>query len=176
MELDNSQIGPQAGFFDQCRQDLLGQLKDALGRPVPHTVWACLWLSDTESLERMIPLLKSDPTMIRPSFVDNLFDKIDSNVCLWRISEQVFFAPSVHRCHTEGLFALQPIKASEDSTSLRVKLYWLPKRSTPSSTLTDIMDVLQFPKISVNCPETFQSVMSSTSIRFVQVKKSNSPL
>lgn len=56
------------------------------------------------------------------------------------IENLLCFAPSVHRYHAAGLFGLQPIEASSDGKSLKLKFWWLPQRTTPSSNMTDITD------------------------------------
>ncbi|KLJ06300.1 hypothetical protein EMPG_10284 [Blastomyces silverae] len=40
-------------------------------------------------------------------------------------------APDAHRLHTNGRFALQPIKLSDDQTKLTLRFYWLPKPDLP---------------------------------------------
>ncbi|OAX77409.1 hypothetical protein ACJ72_08293 [Emergomyces africanus] len=41
-------------------------------------------------------------------------------------------APNLHRLHTNGRFALQPIKLSEDQTKLTLRFYWLPRPDLPA--------------------------------------------
>lgn len=43
-------------------------------------------------------------------------------------------SPTLHRCHANGRFALQPIKMSEDEKQLTLRFYWLPRKSTLPAT------------------------------------------
>jgi hypothetical protein len=61
------------------------------------------------------------------------------------IANMLSFTPTIHRFHSAGLFGLQPIEASSDGKSLKLKLYWLPQRPTPGDTMTDIMDIPALP-------------------------------
>ena len=58
------------------------------------------------------------------------------------------FAPHVHRWHTKGLFALQPVKLSEDGKCLTLKFYWLPRRSSSVE-----MDITESPSIPEDLAE-----------------------
>ncbi|PGH06038.1 hypothetical protein GX51_02629 [Blastomyces parvus] len=44
----------------------------------------------------------------------------------------ICLAPHVHRLYTNGCFALQPIKLSEDQTKLTLRYYWLSKPDLPA--------------------------------------------
>ncbi|KMU90616.1 hypothetical protein CIHG_08427 [Coccidioides immitis H538.4] len=65
------------------------------------------------------------------------------------------FAPHVHRWHTKGLFALQPVKMSEDGKCLTLKFYWLPRRST--SVEMDIMDTPSIPEDLTGLPRNLKA-------------------
>ncbi|OJD12467.1 hypothetical protein AJ78_06938 [Emergomyces pasteurianus Ep9510] len=55
------------------------------------------------------------------------------------------FTPTVHRLHTEGLFALQPVEASHDGKSLKVRFYWLRQRESNSNTMVKLTEFPDFP-------------------------------
>nr|KMM64352.1 hypothetical protein CPAG_00704 [Coccidioides posadasii RMSCC 3488] len=61
------------------------------------------------------------------------------------VENMISFTPTIHRYHSAGLFGLQPIEASLDGKSLKLKFYWLPQRETPSDTMTDITDIPTLP-------------------------------
>ncbi|KAK2783721.1 hypothetical protein FQN53_008987 [Emmonsiellopsis sp. PD_33] len=57
------------------------------------------------------------------------------------IENMLTFTPTLHRCHAAGLFGLQPIEASGDGKSLKLKFYWLAQRETPGNNVVDITDI-----------------------------------
>ncbi|KAI1907305.1 hypothetical protein LOZ12_005562 [Ophidiomyces ophidiicola] len=61
------------------------------------------------------------------------------------LENMISFTPTLHRCHSAGLFGLQPIEASSDRKSLKLKFYWLPKRESLGNTMTDITDIPTLP-------------------------------
>ncbi|PGH35142.1 hypothetical protein GX50_02064 [[Emmonsia] crescens] len=61
------------------------------------------------------------------------------------VENMLSLTPTLHRFHSAGLFGLQPIEASLDGKSLKLKFYWLAQRETTSDTMTNLMDIPTFP-------------------------------
>ncbi|KLJ06167.1 hypothetical protein EMPG_10407 [Blastomyces silverae] len=61
------------------------------------------------------------------------------------VENMLTFTPTVHSFHSAGLFALQPVDASHDGKSLKLKFYWLQQRESHSSTMVKITDLPEFP-------------------------------
>ncbi|KAI1955797.1 hypothetical protein LOZ58_006608 [Ophidiomyces ophidiicola] len=61
------------------------------------------------------------------------------------LENMISFTPTLHRCHSLGLFGLQPIEASSDGKLLKLKFYWLSKRESLNNTMTDITDIPALP-------------------------------
>ncbi|KAK2875674.1 hypothetical protein FQN49_001507 [Arthroderma sp. PD_2] len=59
------------------------------------------------------------------------------------VNNLICFAPHIHRWHSKGLFALQPIHQSEDRKQLTVKFYWLPQREFAQH--VDLLDAPTIP-------------------------------
>jgi hypothetical protein len=55
--------GPEAEFNDPRRKELLQALKNALSgyAAIRPTAWACLWLSDIDSLVNLVTLAQTTP-------------------------------------------------------------------------------------------------------------------
>ncbi|KKZ60613.1 hypothetical protein EMCG_04714 [[Emmonsia] crescens] len=53
--------------------------------------------------------------------------------------------PTLHHFHSAGLFGLQPIEASLDGKSLKLKFYWIAQQETTSNTMVNLMDIPTFP-------------------------------
>ncbi|KAK2802267.1 hypothetical protein FQN50_007448 [Emmonsiellopsis sp. PD_5] len=86
----------------------------------------------------------------RANFFELLRDLWSERVGQWKghldngtefIENMLTFTPTLHRCHAAGLFGLQPIEASGDGKSLKLKFYWLAQRETPGNNLVDITDI-----------------------------------
>ncbi|OCK75020.1 hypothetical protein K432DRAFT_270491, partial [Lepidopterella palustris CBS 459.81] len=62
--------GPEVEFHDPRRKELLQALKDALGddTTIGTTVWACLWLSDIDRLEKIVAWAKETPFHVSAFF------------------------------------------------------------------------------------------------------------
>ena len=67
-----SEGGPEAEFHDSRRQQLLETLKRALNVDTisSPTVWACLWLSDIDRLQQLIPQSKRESDFTLSVFRD----------------------------------------------------------------------------------------------------------
>ncbi|OJD10817.1 hypothetical protein AJ78_08270 [Emergomyces pasteurianus Ep9510] len=61
------------------------------------------------------------------------------------IENMLTLTPTLHRCHSVGLFSLQPVEASSDSKSMKLKFFWLAQRDTSSNTMTDVTAIPPFP-------------------------------
>ena len=62
------------------------------------------------------------------------------------VDNLLILSPHIHQYYTAGLFGLQPIEASADGKSTKLKLYWLRHRETSGSTMVDIMDIPTLPE------------------------------
>ncbi|OJD18415.1 hypothetical protein AJ78_01534 [Emergomyces pasteurianus Ep9510] len=61
------------------------------------------------------------------------------------IENMLTLTPTLHRCHSVGLFGLQPVEASSDGKSIKLKFFWLAQRDTFSNIMTDITAIPPFP-------------------------------
>ncbi|EGC42042.1 conserved hypothetical protein [Histoplasma capsulatum var. duboisii H88] len=61
------------------------------------------------------------------------------------IGNMLTLSPTLHRCHSVGLFGLQPVEASSDGKSMKLKFFWLAQRDTSSNFMTDITAIPPFP-------------------------------
>ena len=71
-----SKGGPEAEFHNPRRQQLLEALQRALNDDISSTVWACLWLSDIDCLQRLISLAEMNPTFGRTAFEGKRLNEI----------------------------------------------------------------------------------------------------
>ncbi|PGG96572.1 hypothetical protein GX51_07768 [Blastomyces parvus] len=61
------------------------------------------------------------------------------------VENMLTFTPTLHYSHAAGLFALQPVEASHDGKSLKLKFYWLQQRESRSGTMVKIPELPEFP-------------------------------
>jgi len=63
-----SEHSPEAEFDSLDRISLLTTLKHALRENISPTAWACLWLSDIDTLKRRVQLAETDPFSVFSAF------------------------------------------------------------------------------------------------------------
>jgi len=57
------------------------------------------------------------------------------------VANMITLCSTLHRYHTYGLFALRPVRETNDGTQLEVEFHWLPPQERAKDTRMNLMDV-----------------------------------
>ncbi|OJD11559.1 hypothetical protein AJ78_07694 [Emergomyces pasteurianus Ep9510] len=98
------------------------------------------------------------------------------------IENMLTLTPTLHRCHSIGLFGLQPVEASMDGKSMKLKFFWLAQRDTFSNVMTDVTaipffsDNVQLEDIQVCNARDEHLIKSGEIIELTTTDPANKPL
>jgi len=56
------------------------------------------------------------------------------------VENMLTFTSTLHRFHSEGAFALRPVRISDDKTQLELEFHWLARQERDSSAMVDLLE------------------------------------